>query len=28
MIELNRMPDLIKSLMEFDILAKKSPIRI
>ena len=28
MIELNRMPDLIESLMEFDILAKKSPIRI
>lgn len=28
MIELNHMPNLIQSLMEFDILAKKSPIRL
>ena len=28
MIKLNHMPSLIQSLMEFDILAKKSPIRL
>ena len=28
MIQLSRMPSLIESLMEFDALAKQSPIRI